>query len=968
MAAVTCFAAASIPCASAQTAYTFATLAGIAPGNVDGVGPNARFRGGGGIAADSLGNLYVADSDNNTIRKVTPAGVVTTLAGAPGLFGTSDGAGPSARFNAPAGIAVDATGNVYVADYGNNTVRKVSPAGVVTTLAGSPGNPGPSGDSSDGTGASAGFFHPGGLAVDSSGNVFVADTGNATIRKVTAAGVVTTIAGVVGVAGTTDGTGRGALFVSPTGLAIDAAGNLYVADDAAKLIRKVSPAGAVTTLAGQPNVSGSADGTGAAATFTDPLGLVVDASGNVYVADNGDDTIRKVTSAGVVTTFAGSPTVTGNIDGTGAAAAFTEPYGVAVDSAGNLFVTDDTTIRRVTPEGAVTTLAGVESIGAADGTGALSRFSAPVGDAVDGSGNVYVADNANNTIRKISAGGAVTTLAGSPGISGSADGSGSAARFNGPNGVAVDASGNVYVADTRNNTIRRITPGGKVTTLAGVAGSPGSADGAGPSAGFRIPFGVATDAAGNVYVSDSGNDTIRRITPAGMVSTFAGAAGAFGSADGAGSAARFSGPGGVAMEASGTLVVTDNNTIRTVTPAGVVTTVAGSPGVYGNADGTGAAASFRQPSGVAADVLGNIFVADSGNNTIRRVTRGGTVTTLAGVAGVIGSTDGTAAGALFAYPTGVAVDASGNLYVADSQNNAVRLGSTGTPANLDTSHAWLVNLSARAYLQGGASLAIAGFVTAGQGTKALLIRADGPALAADGIADFLPDPQLTLFSDQNAITPPTESWSANLASVFLQLGAFPLGANSHDAALLQSVVPGPYTAQVASQGGSSGVVLAEIYDADAGAPANRLSNISARAQVGTGADILIGGFVVQGTTDEALLIRAVGPALTSFDVPGVLASPLLELFNSDGAVIASNSGWGNPVVQGPGAVLSGQRAMSLQAATAATFLQVGAFGLPDASADSAMVVALPPGNYTAQVSGLDGSTGTGLVEIYEIRN
>jgi sugar lactone lactonase YvrE len=958
----------AIGAARAQGVYSFATLAGLAPGNVDGIGAVARFRGGGGIGSDAQGNLYVADSDNDTIRKVTPAGLVTTLAGAPGVAGSADGIGASARFNAPAAIAVDASGNVYVADYGNNTIRKVTQAGSVSTLAGSPGNPGPSGDSADGTGASAGFFHPAGLAVDATGNIYVADAGNGTIRKVTAAGVVTTIAGVVGVAGSTDGTGAGALFYYPTGVAFDGAGNLYIADDGAKTIRKMAPSGAVSTLAGKPGVTGGSDGAGSAASFTDPLGISADSSGNVYVADNGNDTLRRITPAGAVTTLAGSPNTAASVDGTGAAAAFTEPYGVVVAMSGDLFVADDTTIRRVTMGGAVSTFAGMESIGTADGPGASSRFSGPVGVATDAGGNAYVADNGGNTIRRVSRSGLVTTLAGYPGFSGGADGAGSSARFNGPNGVAVDASGNVYVADTRNSTIRKVTSAGVVTTLAGSAGNPGRSDGTGAAAAFRLPFGVAVDASGNVYVSDSGNYTIRKVTPAGVVSTLAGLAGAFGGADGTGTSARFGGPGGLAIGSSGTLVVTDNNTIRAITPAGVVTTLAGTPGVYGNEDGAGSAASFRQPSGAAIDGSGAIYVADSGNNTIRKVTAAGVVTTIGGVPGVQGSIDGTGTFALFAYPSGVAVDGDGNVYVADNQNNAVRVGSAGIPPSIDTSNAWLGNLSARAYLQGGGGLAIAGFATAGPATKALLIRADGPALAGDGIANFLPDPQLTLFSGQNPITIPTVSWSPGLAAVFAQVGAFPLSPNSHDAALLQDVSPGAYTAQVASQAGNSGVVLAEIYDADSGAPGNRLANISARAQVGTGAGILIGGFVVEGTTDEALLIRAVGPALAAFGVPGVLGSPVLTLFDSGGAVIASNMGWGNAVIPGAGAVAAGSGSMALQAATVAVFLQVGAFGLPGGSADSAMVVALPPGSYTAQVSGADGSTGVGLVEIYEIRN
>ncbi len=950
----------------AQAIYTFGTLAGVSPGNVDGAVAAARFRGGGGIASDASGNLYVADAANDTIRKITPAGVVTTLAGSPGATGTSDGTGSAARFNSPTGIAVDASGNLYVAEYGNNTIRKITPAGAVTTLAGSPGHPGPSGDSSDGTGAAAGFFHPTGLAVDGTGNVYVTDSGNGTIRRITPAGAVTTIAGVVGVGGTTDGTGSGALFDYPYGVAIGASGDLYVTDAGAGTVRKVTPTGSVTTIAGDPGVSGSSDGTGAAARFNGPSGIAEDISGNLYIADNRSNTIRKVTPAGVVTTLAGSPVVTGSSDGPGAAASFTDPYGVAVDSSGDIVVSDDTTIRVITPGGSVLTLSGVESAGAVDGAGGAARFFSPTGLAVDRSGNAYVADNGNSTIRKVTPAGVVTTLAGAAGIAGSADGAGAGAGFNEPTGIAVDASGNVYVADTGNDTIRKVTPGGLVTTLAGAARTVGSADGTGAAASFKNPYGVALDGSGNLYVTDSGNYTVRRITPAGAVTTFAGTPGMFGTADGTGSAARFGGPGGIAADHSGNLFVTDDNTIRMITPAGIVSTLAGAAGVIGHADGGGAAASFNGPLGVAADGLGNVYVADSGNDTIREVTSAGAVTTIAGIAGNIGSTDGSGAVALFAYPNGVAVDGSGNIYLADNENNSIRLGESSSPPPVKTGNAWLGNLSARAYVQEGGNLLIAGFVTTGPGIKKLLIRGDGPALGAFGITDYLADPQLTLFSGTTPFDQ-ADTWDPSLASVFSQVGAFDLVAGSHDDALLETVAPGAYTAQIVSQSGSNGVALAEIYDADSGAPANRLINISVRAQVGTGPNILVGGFVVEGTSDETLLIRAVGPALAAFGVTGTLGSPVLTLYNAGGAVIAVNSGWGNPVVPGGGAVLGGLGAMSLQTATASVFSQVGAFSLPSASADSAMVVALPPGAYTAQVSGAGGATGVGLVEIYEVR-
>src|SRR6266702_4395720 len=240
-----------------------------------------------------------------------------------------------------------------------------------------------------------------------------------------------------------------------------------------------------------------------------------------------------------------------------------------------------------------------------------------------------------------SASGTLAIFAGVPSGAGSIDGTGSAARFYYPSGVAVDGSGNVYVADMWNSTIRKVTPAGAVTTLAGSAGVSGSADGIGSASRFYYPSDVAVDGSGNVYVADSSSSTIRKVTPAGVVTTLAGSAGVSGSADGTGSAARFSYPESVAVDGSGNVYVADtyNYTIRKVTPAGVVTTLAGSAGVRGSADGTGSAARFYDPQGVAVDRSGNIYVADSGNSTIRKITPAGEVTTLAGLAGSFGSDD-----------------------------------------------------------------------------------------------------------------------------------------------------------------------------------------------------------------------------------------------------------------------------------------------------------------------------------------
>lgn len=315
--------------------------------------------------------------------------------------------------------------------------------------------------------------------------------------------------------------------------------------------------------------------------------------------------------------------------------------------------------------GIVTTLAGGTD-GTADGLGTSAQFNNPRGIDVDAQGNIYVADQSNHRIRKISPGGLVTTLAGSS--QGFAEGSGSAAQFNTPMGVAVDLAGNVYVADESNHRIRKITPGGLVSTFAG-SGVPGYAEGNGSVAQFTSPRGVAVDAGGNVYVADLGNHRIRKITAAGTVSTLAGN-GFLGFNDGPGTTAMFNQPIGVAVDTTGNVYVADlgNDRIRKVTPAGMVSSMAGSSEGY--VDDTGVAARFHNPYGVEVDADGNVYVADIDNNKIRRVTPGGVVTTVAG--STLGFADGPAGTAKFQHPTGVALDSNGNLYVCDFHNSRVR--------------------------------------------------------------------------------------------------------------------------------------------------------------------------------------------------------------------------------------------------------------------------------------------------------
>ena len=314
------------------------------------------------------------------------------------------------------------------------------------------------------------------------------------------------LAGQVGVGGSVDGLGSQALFRLPNSIAVDQVGDVYVADTANNTLRKIAPDGRVSTLAGVAGTHGhaDADNAGSDARFWAPFGVAVDSAGNVYVADTANNLIREITPNGVVSTLAGIPGHAGHKDGAGRVAEFRNPWGVAVDDSGNVFVADmsNDLIRKISPSGTVTTLAGrLESGGSADGVGTAARFNHPFALTVDHADNIYVSDSANDTVRKITPGGAVTTLAGLPGVAGNVDGDGRSARFSNPQGLTVDDRGNIYVADTDNNLIRKITPSGTVTTLPVITGAVGQ---------LNRPAGVAIDHAGNLYIADTGNHVIRK--------------------------------------------------------------------------------------------------------------------------------------------------------------------------------------------------------------------------------------------------------------------------------------------------------------------------------------------------------------------------------------------------------------------------------------------------------------------------
>ncbi|MFL6528767.1 MAG: NHL repeat-containing protein [Chthoniobacterales bacterium] len=894
--------------------YSFRTLAGLAPGNIDGNAANARFTMISGMTSDSAGNIYLVDQVANTVRKIAPSGVVTTVAGFAGYSGSSDGFGSAARFKNPRDIAIDPSGNLYVADTGNSTIRKITPDGNVSTIAGFADHPG----YQDGTGIIARFQIPSGI-VWVGGTLFISDTSNSLVRAMDANGAVTTFAGKQDTPGTADGAGGNARLYAPGSIRADASGNLFVAEPIVHTVREITPAGVVTTIAGKPQTAGNTDGVGSGALFNQPTYLAVDAAGNVYVSDINNGSIRKIAPEHTVSTFIPP-------------GPFAAVRGITLAN-GQLYIGDPVNgaIFVADPSGNVSVFAGTPSAGEVDGAGAQARFWQPAAVGCDSNNNVYIADAKGGAIRKVTPAGQVTTIAAGSG------------QFSNPQGIAVDATGNVYVANSNASTINKITPDGTVTIFAGSVA--GSADGNGTAAQFRGPTGLAIDGAGNLYVADTGNYTIRKITPAGAVSKFAGAAGVAGAVDG--SNAEFAAPQGVAVDSSGNVFVADtyNHLIRKITPGGTTSTIAGKAGAIGGDDKVGTNATFTLPFGIAVDSSGNVFVSEQYTETIRRIAPDGTVRTIAGGSGVPGSSDGAGASALFYGPTGLATDSSGRLYVADGNNNVVRVSSAGPVSQV-------LNISTRGLVGTNNDVLIGGVISVGSSSKSVLLRAIGPSLASAGVQGALGDPVLELHDSSGALVASNDNWKSDAASGQSQENAIratgvpPL--NDAESALLATLAPSQnYTVVVRGNNNGTGVALVEVYDLDSPSGTSRLANISTRGVVQATPNQLIGGVIVGGQPGTSnVLVRAIGPSLVAAGVANALPDPTLELHDANGTLVGYDDNWRD--------------------SNAAAIQQTGI--APSDDRESVILALLTPGNYTAVVSGKGSETGVALVEAYNVPN
>ena len=584
--------------------------------------------------------LYLQASDS-TAKTYT----IQTVAGSD--FVGDNGPAMSAVFSQTEGIAVDRAGNIYVADADDNRVRKITPDGLIHTVAGT-GMAGFSGDGGPGTAAQ--LDHPYGVAVDALGNLYIADLGNARVRKVGVDGAILTVAG--GGSTVPDAAGSGlpavsAKLIQPRNLAIDNDGTFFISDFGAHRVFRVSTGGVLAAIAGTGKAGLAGDGAPAIlAQLNSPAGLASDSNGTLYVADSGNNRIRKINHGLISTAYSvGAPTGIALTPGAMLYIAGPNYFGttlqpvkglasardVAIDSAGNVYATVGQVVGKVTANGSVSTVAGSGAARyfAGENSPALSaRFHSPWGVAVDSSGNWYIADTANHRVRRVTPGGIVTTIAGT-GVSGfGGDGAPAiSAQLNSPRSVAVDAQGNVYVADTGNNRVRKITPGGIISTVTNALSDPEY---------------VAVGFDGALYVADTGNNRVLRLTASGSFN----------------SVATMVKPTAVTVDRNGNVYVAESARISKITPQGVLTTVL---------DG------LNSPRGLAVTADGSLLIVQPGVDIVLSLSASGNLATIAGTGtpGFLGD-GGPADVAQLNLPTDIAIDANGTAWVADSGNNRLR--------------------------------------------------------------------------------------------------------------------------------------------------------------------------------------------------------------------------------------------------------------------------------------------------------
>ncbi|MBI5382400.1 MAG: immunoglobulin domain-containing protein [Opitutae bacterium] len=1027
-----------------------------------------------GVTTDAAGFVYIVDQQRRIRRIDTRTGIITTIAGT-GVRGFSGDGGPAvqARLTNPTHIAGDGQGTLYFIDHDDTTggvrIRKITPDGIISTIAGS-GIQGFAGDGGPATQArfDLQFSDLGAIAIDAQSHVYIADTGNRRIRRIDAqTGIVTTVTGPNSSAGgqyaqiyaitadrqnnlyfaewghiwritptgqvltmygrgigfSADGTPLQDMLLPPgiSDLTLDSAGNLLFSDRSYFRVRRLNFAtGVLETVAGiGPRCIGETDHALAAAPFKNANGdLAFLPSGEMLFGNQGNFVLRRLETDGRFTTIAGTGAALWNVaDGRPATEVSFSPLAIKPDASGRIYLSDMTNILRLDPDGLLRLVANIPSQRGFSGDGGPARqalLCQPWDVAVDADNNVFIADTNNNRIRRVDAQtGIITTVAGSGPVNGfehyGIDGQGSysgdggpavQACLNTPLGVVVDRTGNLYIADTSNYRIRKVDPAGNISTFTN---------------SYAGASKLALDPAGRPY--GICQNRLWRYHASGMPTLIAGqSTGGFSGDGGPASQAQLYGgiqSTGITIDAAGNIFFFDglNRRIRAIrhgalleppvitARAAAARITAGQPAIFAVAATGYPAPTFqwKKNGAVIAGATGSTYTlasaqaADAANYSVTLTNMMGTATSAAAALTVVSTP--TAPG-IAAPPLNQTINegtaatftilANGNAplsyqwqkdgtAIAGATDNGFRIASalpddagtyscvvtnasgsvTSAAATLAVQWSRLINLSVRSTAGTGSEALIAGFVVSGETGKPLLLRGIGPTLGQYGLAGALADPVLTLYSDTGTQLSINDDWGAaanfaEIAGTAARLNTFALPNGSRDAALLTVLGSGAYTAQASGKANATGIALIEAYDT-AGSTGARLINVSARTRVGTGAEVLVVGFVIAGNSPQPLLLRAVGPTLAGLGVTGVLADPQLALFRQGTTVpIQQNDDW--------------RGTAPLKAAFAAT----GAFDLPDASKDAALLVTLEPGSYSAQVSGVNNTTGVALVEVYAV--
>lgn len=675
---------------SAQSGFVIPLAGGYPPVTPENA-LNVPLRYGEAIVRSPAGEIFVLAT--HYVYKISTSGLMTRLAGDPSAEASPADGIPalSARIVNGNGLALDPAGNLYIADSGSNRIRKVTAAGLITTVAGN-GTSGFAGDGGPATLAALSF--PTGVAIDSLGGLIISDAANNRVRKVSPGGVISTIVGT-GVAGYSGdgGPGTSAQIKYPQAVTVDSAGNIYISDSNNACVRKLTKDGMISTYAGTGTSGYSGDGgLATSAQLAGPFGLTVDSAGALYIADMFGARVRRVATDGTISTYAGNGASTPTTDGIPAVQAGVVPNSVYPDGSGGMLVMAEWGLRRVNQSGIISTVAG-DRAGAGDGSLARSALAAraegiefnPANQTYYIAGDNILSPTAHR-IRRLAPGGLIETIAGSD-IAGFAGDGGPArsARLSWPRALTRDGNGNLYVCDTGNSRVRKIDTSGIITTFAGSSGPLGDSGDGGQaaSAGLSGCLGLASDSSGNLFISTY--HKVRKVNSSGIISTVAGTGARGFSGDGGPAAsATLNTPSGLAVGPDGSILIADyfNCRIRRVDLTGTITTVAGTGACGFSGDGGAAtSAALNRPQDVGFDSTGNLYIADRSNHRLRRVSPAGVITTVAGggpyeVAGyeVLPATQ-----ASLPIISAIAVDSRGNVAMSEFREVALYVPPATSP-------------------------------------------------------------------------------------------------------------------------------------------------------------------------------------------------------------------------------------------------------------------------------------------------